>query len=420
MGKAELTKNSAIIFAATSVSSLCTFIFHVMMGRSMTLDYFGQFSALISVQFIFSVFAGALILLYTRHAAKLWTLGELGTLHWIYMHAWRVMAVAGLACGALIILSSLAWRTTLNIESVTMVMMAALLIAVYFLQSVPLAFVRGLQKFQMFGIGLTSAGILKLVLGALFIYTGITVSNALLAVILAVLLSIVLMHRMLWPLIKNGAPKKLEMDKSENRHFYLRALAGTFFPVFFVNIDMILVRSLFTPEESGQYAAFMVIGKVIFLFGSVLAIAIFPATVSLDIMKKQKGNDLLYRAMVLLLIGGGAVLIPTLLYPAKILFLLFKIESNGAAQLLPYYCASMLAVSLLMIEAHFRLARQQYDFLWVVAAAAVIQVVGIIAFSYSLAYIIKFQMALFWVAFAVRFVSNMFEQKTAAEGVVEP
>ncbi len=418
MGRAKLTKNSIIVFAATFVSSMATFIFQIMMGRAMTLDNFGQLSALFSIQMIISIVVGALILLYTRHTARFWTLDEKGKTRSLYSNAWKTCGAIGAACAVVLSVTSVFWSAKMNITSFASVVAISVLIAAYFLQSVPLAFVRGLQKFHLLGAGLGTAGILKLLLGVFIIYAGVTVPGAIFAVIVAVLLSIVVMHATLWPWIKKSEPAETGLKGKEMFSYAFTAMAGTFLPTFFINADMILIRSLFPSELSGYYAVFMVIGKVIFLCGSVVTVALFPAAVSEDAEGGKKGNELVFHAMILILVGGGAVVAVSFLYPVQLLEILFNKTDGQIALLLPWYSLFVLAVALIYMEAHQRLARGQYGFLWLAGAAAVAQVAGIYHFSYSLGAIIKFQAALFWAVFALRFLSVLIEgRRNAARAV---
>jgi len=411
MGKNELTKNSIIVFATTFISSASTFIFQIMMGRSMEMDNFGWFNVLLSIQLIFSVFTGALILLFTHHAAMFWTLDEKGKLHGLYTSAWRIAAIIAVASICLVPLSAPLWMEKLRIESILSVLLASLLIASYFLQAIPLAFVRGMQKFYFFFYGLGTSGVFKVLLGAMFIYIGITVENALFALLLSVLLSIFLIHRLIIPLFLDHPATSVDVTREEMFSYGSRAVGATFFPMFFINVDMILIRSLFDPEISGHYAAFGVFGKLIFLGGQIVAVALFPATVSGDTAKVNIGNDLIGRAIVLVLLGGGAAVGLSIAFPEKILQVMFKINDPATAELLPYYCGFILAVSVMLIEANHRLARKQYGFLWVAVIAAFIQVAGIIRFSDSLENLIKFQLILFSVAATVRVISLLFDSR---------
>jgi O-antigen/teichoic acid export membrane protein len=405
MGKKELTKNSAIVFAATFISSASTFIFQVMMGRSMDMNSFGAFNALISIQLIFSVFTGALILLYTRYSASFWTLGEKGKLHGLYSHAWRSMSAIAVIAFLAVTATSFLWGERLNIGSKLPIILASFLIASYFIQSVPLAFVRGMQRFTFFFYGLGTSGLLKLVLGALFIYLGITVEKALLALLLSVLVSIVIIHKLITPLLGERTDGGAGIGSGEMLSYGARAVAATFFPMFFINVDMILIRSIFAPEVSGHYAAFGVVGKIIFLGGQIVAVALFPATVSGEASKVNYGNDLVSRAILLVFLGGGAVTLLASAFPLKIMSILFRIDDPYIASMLPWYCGVIMAVSLLLIEANHRLARGEYGFLWVAGAAAVLQLVGIFHFAGSLDSIIRFQLVLFWTAAVIRMAS---------------
>ena len=407
MGKGELTKNSAIVFAAMLVSNICSFLFSILMGRNMPMEMFGGFSALLSIQLIFSVLTGAFILYYTRESAKL-PAGD-GRLSRLYEASWRGAGKFSLGSFLLVAGSGFLWAELLSIESLLYTTLAGLLIGTYFLQAVPLAFVRGLQRFYLLFYGLGLAGILKLLMGWFAVRGGISIDGGLWSLIGSALFSVGLMHLLLRRIIPpTGEGDDTPMTVEDRFIFSSRAILALLFPMLFMNVDMLLVRSLMEPVASGHYASFGVIGRVIFIIGQVVAIALFPATVSRDSALEEgeaKNNDLVYRALLLTLFGGGSVTAVCFLFGDMLLKLLFKIEPGLAGEMLPYYCCMVTFIAILYIEANHRLARQQYGFLWVSSGLALLQAVVLFRFAPDLMGALKGMVVLFGLGAAIRFGS---------------
>lgn len=398
-----LVKNSAIVFAAVSFSTASAFLFQVLMGRSMTLGDFGQLSAFLSIQTIFSVPSGALILLYSRHAASFSALGKRGELRGLYANGWRVCFVVAVASATAVFAGSYIWGGVKENWELGAAAALSLLVAVYFLQAVPLAFVRGLQKFHLMAVGLGISGVLKLAIAGILVWAGlVTVPLAVTAIIAGVAVSIALLYFLLRPALMEVPPASPGLDGRQMALFTLSAMAGTFFPMFYMNIDMIMVRMLYPLEVSGHYGAFLVAGKMVFLCGQVIGMVLFPAVVAGDAVNASGGNRLMWRAGVLLFSMGGALAAALSFFRDKVMGIILKTADEGMATLLPYYCIAILAVAALFLEWNHRLARQQFGFLRLAAAGAVMQVAGIAYFSASLEGMVKFQAALFCSLLAVR------------------
>lgn len=398
-----LVKNSAIVFAALSVSFAASFIFQVMMGRTLALGDFGQLSAIIAVQGIFSVLPGAMILLYARHAAMLRARGDDGALRVLYDRSLKESAAAALLIGVAVAATAPWWRAWMRIESGTAAFLGALLIAAFFLQAPPLAFVRGLQRFWLFAAGLGGAGVLKVALGAAVIAAGInTVSNAVAMLIVSTLLSTVVMHLALLRGMGSGAPAVHGFSRKETAVFLFSAMAGSVFPMIYLNADMILIRSVMPAEVSGHYGAFMMVGKVVLQLGQVVAIALFPAVVGAVVSGGRTAPALALRALGMVLGAGLCVMAAAFLFPELLMRVMLKTSDPALAPLLGWYTAAAVAVALLFVESNYSLARHRYGYLIPGALAAAAQVAGIIRLSGSLEAIVKFQAALFWGVFLLR------------------
>lgn len=393
-----LVKNSAIIFVALLLSSVASFAFQVMMGKTLSLGDFGQLSAILAVQGIFSVLPGGLIMLYARHAAALRARKSDTALRTLYGRAMKECAIAALISAVLVTATGPWWIQWMHIEPGRAALLTALLIAAYFLQAPPLAFVRGLQHFWLFAAGMGGAGVLKVALAAVVIAAGInSVSNAVIALIVSTLLSVVVLHLALLRGMTGGASAAHGLSRKETATFLLSAMAGSVFPMIYLGADMILIRSLMPAEVSGHYGAFMVMGKAVLQLGQVVGIALFPAVVAGAV-----SPAIAFRGFGLVLTAGLGAVALAFQFPEYYLRFILKTSDPTLAPFLVWYTLSAVAVALLFVESNYSLARQQFGYLIPGALAAVVQVVGIIHFSGSLEAIVKFQAALFWGVFLLR------------------
>ncbi len=413
MSKKELTKNSATVFAATFINSASAFIFLLMMGRSMGMGDFGALNALLSIQLIFSVFTGALILVYAKYTAQFLALQLPGKVWGFYSLSWSLALLCAFLSVLLVAGSSVLWKESLNIDSFGVILITGTLIGSYFLQAVPLGFVRGMEKFGILAIGLSISGLLRLALAAIFIAIGITVGKAISALFLSVIVSIAIMHIAISSHQKDVEPERPNVGRHEMLSFYIKAVIAGFFPLFFINVDIILVRLLFSPEESGIYSAFATIGKTIFVTALVVSAALFPAAVRGKILNSANSIELFKRASFMLFGVGAVVTLFSYFWSDDIMRLLFRVDDKAVSSLLPYYCVAVWAVSFLLMEFNYSLASGGRKFLLLALAVTALQLPGIFYFSDSLEKLIMFQMTLFMTVAVVRFVAVMFRERTA-------
>lgn len=419
-GSAMLVKNSAIVFAALFLSSAASFIFQVMMGKTLALGDFGQLSAIIAVQGIFSVLPGGMILLYARHAAALRARENDAALRSLYGRSLKESAAAALAAGVAVAATAPWWGQWMHIESGAAALLTAALIAAYFVQAPPLAFVRGLQRFWLFAAGLGGAGALKVALAAAVIAAGInTVSNAVAVLIVSTLLSVAVLHVALLRGMAGGAPAAHGLSRKETAAFLFSAMAGSVFPMIYLNADMILIRAVMTDEVSGHYGAFTVMGKAVLQLGQVVGIALFPAVVAGAAGGGGVSPAIAFRGFGLVLAAGLCAVALAFQFPEFYLRFMLKTSDPALAPFLGWYTLAAVAVALLFLESNYSLARHRYGYLIPGALAAAAQVAGIIRFSGSLEAIVKFQAALFWGFFLIRATLLLREVKAvqpASEG----
>jgi hypothetical protein len=140
-------------------------------------------------------------MLYSRHTAVFSAAGNRGGLKSLYSESWRVCGALAAVSAVLVFAASRMWQDQ-PADPASVSAVIATLVAVYFIQAAPLAFIRGTQKFHLMAVGLGGAGLLKLGFAAALLWGGaLSVTSAVSAIAVGVIISIVAMHLMLWPAI---------------------------------------------------------------------------------------------------------------------------------------------------------------------------------------------------------------------------
>lgn len=412
-----LAKSSLVVFAALLLHAVSSFAFQIIMGRSLSLDQFGQLSVLLSVQAAFAVPSGALIIHYSRSAAALNASGRRGGLGALYRASWGTCVRWALAAAALVYAGAFFLRDELRVDAPA-AFVSAPMVAAYFMQVPGLALVRGLGSFNLFAAGLGGGGALKVLLALAVVAAGwADGASAVGAITASALFSVALLHLLLRGGLSESHPDPGPAPHRPQALFLASAMAGAFFPVFFMSVDMVLVRYYFPPDVSGHYGAFGVVGKVFTLLSQVLAIAMFPAVVTEDTAGRGAPASLAFKGMGILTAAGLPAVAFCFLFGDGVLRMIIKTDDPATAACLGYYAVSALAVGILYVEAAYQLARRRFGFVVAGVAGALFQTAGIAWFSGSLPDMVKFQAVLFWALAAWRMAAVALEKTPSpAEG----
>ncbi|MEO0563236.1 MAG: hypothetical protein AAF125_14100, partial [Chloroflexota bacterium] len=165
------------------------------------------------------------------------------------------------------------------------------------------------------------------------------------------------------------------------------------------NSDFLLVKSFFSPEDAGLYAAISVIGRITY-FGALPVLVLLVPLIS----RKQALDEPTLPLFLLLFGGGGAVclalIIASALFAPLIISVLYGAAYVDAAPLLPIYtiAASLFVLTNFIVNYRIALGRGDETIMPLIAGAA--QFVGIILFHDTLFEVILVQVVLMSVLLA--------------------
>jgi O-antigen/teichoic acid export membrane protein len=141
--------------------------------------------------------------------------------------------------------------------------------------------VQGLELFTWLSSASVIMGVLKLVLGFVFILLGYNIAGALGALLASSLIGLIVYY---FPLKQYIC---LEVIKEDIRYkeifIYLFPVGITYFCFMnLVNSDMILVKYYFSPQDSGLYSLAQMVGKIFLFLPAAISLVMFPKTSGLN------------------------------------------------------------------------------------------------------------------------------------------
>lgn len=199
----------------------------------------------------------------------------------------------------------------LKIPSLASSYILALLLASAWLTPVFSGAVQGLELFLCFTSVHVLSGILKLALAFILVILGYEISGALGALLASSLFGIIAFYFPLRRFILLKARKQYIRHKEILIYLFPVAISYFCFTNL-VNLDMVLVRYYFSPQDSGFYSLAQMAGKIFLFLPAAISIVMFPRACSLN-AKNMDTKATLKRS---LLYGAALCIIAALAYNA--------------------------------------------------------------------------------------------------------
>jgi O-antigen/teichoic acid export membrane protein len=292
--------------------------------------------------------------------------------------------------------------SVLQIEHSRAVIFAAVLLALSFLHLIAVGWFQGVRRYVAGAFAFAGASVLRLAFGTGLVAVGGGVDGALLGAASGCLVVFVggaiSMHHIFR---LHGAP--VQSFWPGVGRFALPAAATTLILFAFWNLDLVLVRIFFSPQNSGLYALAALLGRVPFLIAIAPASALFPETIRTDAAANLSAAPRrpLQISLVLGTIIGFTAALFIAAFAEPLLIVVGGMNYAAAAPVLRVLSFAMAALALLQIVVTYLMASDRHAIMvplalgvagFVTASAAFSQ--GPIGVAISLAVIIGVLLAI--------------------------
>ncbi len=365
----DLLKSGAAVMAGSMAGNISNYLFQFIMSRNLSIEDYGAMNSVFSMLVIVAIPATAVMLVTAKYISSYRAKGDFLRISSLYRNSLVKMSLAG----ALAFLPFAAFggqiSAYLKIGSNLPVMLAGISVLFTFAFTVNLGMLQGLKRFYLLGAGLGLTGVVKLAAGALSLPLGLGLNGAIGAVAFATLAVFVITAI---PLLGHLKKNRAEVRK-ETKEIALYALPVLFSALAFTaitNIDMIIVRHLFTSEEAGLYAAASVLGKTVLFLPSAFVLALFPAVAESHTLNKDAFAILDKGLLFTALLSMAGVMAFTF-FPELAIKTLFGARFIAAAPLLKLYGIAMAFMAVISVLISFNLARNRTGFIYSLVAASI-------------------------------------------------
>jgi len=377
-----LLKESLIMLFATGIASLCNLLYQLYMVRKLsTIDY-GILNSLFSLIMIVSVPTGTFQTVITKFVSSFHGRDELGKIKFLLSKAIRNVSLFAVSLFLILILLSKFISDYLRISSIIPVIIASVIIAFSLFIPISLGALQGLQRFNKMGFIMAIGGMLKLSLGILLVLAGLGVAGALGGFAAAVLFTFVLSTIPIIGFFSHHTPLQ-EVDMSEvYRYVVPTALTWLAF-MSLTNIDIILVKHFFSPQEAGYYSIASMLGKIVLFLPAAITAVMFPKVSNLHGQGKETRPILKMSLIYVALLCGGAALV-CILFPEEVMRLVLGRIVSECTLLARIFALNMAFFSLLTILLFYQLSVHRFKFIIPLSIFAVLEVILILLFHNSL------------------------------------
>ncbi len=376
------------MFIGIGLFNLFNLLYHFFMVRNLAPVDYGHLNTLMALFMLITVPANTVQTTITKFVSTFQARSQHRQTRGFLSHFLLVMVTVAFFFFLVIALGSSILSSFLQISSHGLIILTGIILFFAMVTPVPWGGLQALQRFGLLAFNLFVNGGLKLTLGILFVLWGWGVLGAMVAIALAYCITTFISLLLLWFILKEeGMRVHKKENPRENDSSYISEAYRYFFPVgitllcfmILTQIDLILVKHLFTPMEAGYYSIAQMVGKMILFLSLPVVMVMFPKVSLLDAQRKETFPVLVRSLMVAGSFCALGILISHL-FPDRIIQMLTGKVYPECIPLIRVFSINMTFFSLTFILLYYHLATRRKEVLYPLSLLTVIQVGAIALF----------------------------------------
>jgi len=353
--------SGGLLVLASLVANLFGFLFNVYLGRasSISVAEFGLISLFGSLLSLTQIPAGALTRTITYRSAYL--LGkhkEVVRRFWKYVQG-RTLALSVMATGVWLVATPYLQRL-FHTASYSPFLLFSPILIIGALGAVNFGYLSGNQKFGLLALMAVLESVSKLVFTVVFVQLGLP-QYVYLAIPGSMAMSLGVGY-----LAARSLPAKTSVLDTKTVlyfpwRFYITSVLASLSSIAFLSMDIVLAKIYLPPVAAGQYALLSLVGKIVYLLGSLFSQFITPVVSQAEGAGTNSGNTfnrLLLVSTLASLVGFvGVGLFGSVTAP-----LLFGAKTLPIVNLLPWYALAIVAFTIASNIVSYHQVRKHYLF----------------------------------------------------------
>jgi O-antigen/teichoic acid export membrane protein len=297
-------KNIILVFFGTSLVNLLNLLYQLLIAHRLSSANFAAFNSLLSIFILISAPLLTFQAAIAKYSSEFNAQNQAGKIKVLISKFLKNNLFFAIGTFFMFFICSSYLLHKLKVDSVYSGHILAGLFALYWIMPLSQGAIQGLELFKWFVLIALIMGVLKLIFAYLFINFGFNVTGALSALLLSVLIGFIIS---LFPLrkyvsfkasqdIASMASQGSAVNFKEIISYMLPLAISSFCFMSLVNLDMILVRVFFAPQDSGSYSLAQMVGKIFLFLPLAISIVMFPKVSGLN-AKNQDTSLILKRSL---------------------------------------------------------------------------------------------------------------------------
>ncbi len=376
------------MFVGICLFNLLNLLYHFFMVRNLAPVDYGHLNTLLALFMLITVPANTVQTTITRFVSVFQAHSQNRQTRAFLKHFLQMMVGAAFFFLLIIALGSSWLASFLQIPSIGLILLVGVALFFAMVTPIPWGGLQGLQKFGLLAFNLILNGGIKLLLGILLVAGGWGVLGAMGAIAIAYFVTtLVSLFLISFSIRRKEEKVDSQTNTTENESSSISDAYRYFFPVgitllcFMVltQIDVILVKHLFSPIEAGYYSIAQMVGKMILFLPLPVVMVMFPK-VSLLYAQRKKTLPVLIRSV---LIASTLCILAILLshfFPDWITQMLTGKTYPDCSPLIRLFSINMTFFSLTFILVYYHLATRRKEALYPLSLLTFIQVGAIALF----------------------------------------
>ena len=304
--KHELITGTFLILIGSIAANVFAFLLNLFLARNLSYSDYGIYASLLSVITLASIPAGSISTTLVRFSTDYHTKNQIDKLQSFYKKSFKFLSLFSILIIFIFIIISPLIKDFLHLDNIYYVFVAGVCVAVGYIQIVNMGFLQGLMRFGFISFASVFSGIIKLVIGIIFVLLGFRASSCLWAIVFMGLGTFLISFVPLRFLFSKNNNSEIHIPTKEIMRYALPAFMVLFFMTSFTSTDIILVKHFFNSHDAGFYAGLSLVGRVIFYFTAPISGVMFPLLIRRHNLGRSF-SKLFYLALLLVLIPSVSI-----------------------------------------------------------------------------------------------------------------
>ena len=374
------------MIVGSNLANFITYIYHLIIGRLLEPEKYGDLAATISVLGLFTVSFAFFSLVIVKFISA----AEKSNVEKIFSWFYKKAIILAFFLGIIVFIFSPLISKFIQVDYKIVVLIAPILV-ISVLTLVFRSVLQGLLRFKESVVSVNSEMFFRLILGVIFVKIGLSVFGAFLGILVAILISM-LLTRFFLREFKIWSKDDKSVDAKGVFSYAAPILITSLATNSFFSTDVVLVKHFFESYQAGIYASLSTLGKIIFYGAGPVGSVMFPM-ISQRHSRGQNFQKIFLLSMLLTLGISGGVLVVYLFFPELAIKILYGNKYISAAPDLVWFGLFMTIFTIASLILNYFLSKRETKMVGVVLLSALIQAVGIWFFHDSILTVIKVSIA---------------------------